>query len=211
VRLRDFQVYAPHAPREINLQLSVISEIVVHWVRRRPRPVGPISKLVVALYASALHWQGSDWIAWSDGIGELRITDARVAHPAEVGAAGVDAVVRGFRRARDEGVEVDLEGLARDVLPVIDLPGPHAIELEKLAFRDPWTRVRYAVWYVFGPNAAEIQLRTSAGGAMTVVSSDRFVSLDLLFRASKRRVVDGVVHFASHSGVEAASVSLPGP
>lgn len=208
MRLRDFQVYAPNEPRERNIRLSVMSEVVVHWIRSGVPISGPIAKLVVAVHATNSTWQGPAWLVRPDHVGELRVTDDRVAQTGNVTLVGCEAMLAGFERARIAGVEVDIDELRRTVIPEARRPGEHSIELPNLSFRDPASRNRYTVWYTFSEEASFIEVRSPGKAGATVVSSREFHSLATFFPVVASRVSGGTVRFLTRSGLVLASSVL---
>lgn len=207
MRLRDFQLRAPGANAAVALRLTVMSEVVVHWLRASAPLSAPFAKLVVSLYRDV--FPGANWINWPGGIGELRATGELSTtewHEKNTSAA-VAAILEGLEQASMVGAEVNVEQFRREIVPLLMDGPPYQVDLERLAFRDPSTHRTYRVLFRFSPASAEVVI-AHPNGETELVRSESFLDTDAIFPVVRTQVTRDKVRFLARSGSEFMSVGL---
>jgi hypothetical protein len=205
--LRNFQLVAPSSSREVNLRLSLASEVVVHWLRRKRTASASFAKLVVSVHEQQP--PGDRWIVWPGGIGELKVADSALPDRWEDGRDdrwASDLIELGLRHAVSVGATIDLGAFAADVKPALVAGAPYAVELEQLRFRDRSTGRTYRVVFRFAPSLAEVVI-TGASGEVVLGRSEEFLDTGAIFPATRIRVEPDLIRFLARDGSDVASIS----
>jgi hypothetical protein len=212
-KLRDFQLHAPTQGREVNVPLSVVSELVVHWLRSLPAIAAPFRKLLVTVREEE-PLQGPDWIAWPGGVAELRIWCPELGDVAGATSTPtfiIDVVRKALASSEGAGADPFLApgtwAVLRDLLTADE---PHVLELERLSCRDAGSHRRYRTLYRFSTARSEIVLTSADLGEFAVIHSlDMFVPLDLFFPASRCVAGGGMIEYVAANGSRITAVPSP--
>jgi hypothetical protein len=208
VYLRELQVAAPRMSRELNVKLSVLSEVAYHVIKRT-QPEASFVKLVVAIRSEP--FPGDPFVMWPGGIAEFRLSDQQIT--AEIDES---ALRRRIAIHIDEAIE-RAEGyfvgssasLLRSRLSVeLKNPPPYEFELEHLAKRDPVSKRTLRVFHQFDAERSEVLLRSDDGSfkEQTVASAPFFIDLGGLFHATRSKIVGDRVLFLRGPELVAAAV-----
>jgi hypothetical protein len=208
MRFRELQLAAPRSSRELNIRLSVLSEVAYHVIDRL-RPEASVAKLVVEI--SPVQFMGAALIRLPGNLAEFRVVDPTIVdeiddlelrHMASHHLTHALAAM-----ASDFAGRADHE-LAAALRREYEKAPPYEFELYRMARRDTSGRT-LRLFHRFDADRSEVLLRSDdpAFKEQTIASAPFFIDLGGLFRATRTRISKDRIEFLAGT-TPIASASL---
>ena len=199
MQFRELQIAAPRLSPDVNVRLSVLSEVAYHVIQRTRPDVGFV-KLVVEINRDP--YVGDALVPLPGGLRVFRVLDDEITEQTNDLALRrrvADHVDRALDAACSGCVGPALADLGAELKVELIKPPPYEFELRRLTRRDPVSRRTLALFHRFDKDQSQVVLRSDdpSFAEQTIASAPFFIDLGGLFRATRSKIVGDRIVFNS--------------